>query len=226
MFRFARRDLRVTITSYDGRAAMRWCVSIGAVLVAGAMAGGDVAGIAAPGPRTGRTTSSVSATSTGRQGSPSVRRRRTGARRRCFLFDGHGRTRAPARGLRAGHRLQGVSAGAEERPERQDFGDLFRMGGIERPEDHHSLAGDRRSGNRRRRRQRDHEDADPPGVAHLDLGRDQFRDAAVRREPASRLAARDRYFRRRPQQQRRRRSTSRAMRRWRRGSSSTACRSW
>jgi hypothetical protein len=32
-------------------AAMRWCVSIGAVLVAGAIAGGDVAGNAAPGPR-------------------------------------------------------------------------------------------------------------------------------------------------------------------------------
>jgi uncharacterized protein YbaA (DUF1428 family) len=30
---------------------MRWCVSIGAVLVAGAMAGGDVAGIAAPNPQ-------------------------------------------------------------------------------------------------------------------------------------------------------------------------------
>jgi hypothetical protein len=29
---------------------MRWCVSIGAVLIAGAMAGGDVAGIAAPNP--------------------------------------------------------------------------------------------------------------------------------------------------------------------------------
>ena len=29
---------------------MRWCVSIGAVLVAGAMAGGDVAGVAAPNP--------------------------------------------------------------------------------------------------------------------------------------------------------------------------------
>jgi hypothetical protein len=29
---------------------MRWCVSIGALLVAGAMAGGDVAGIAAPNP--------------------------------------------------------------------------------------------------------------------------------------------------------------------------------
>ena len=29
---------------------MRWCVSIGAVLFAGVLAGGDVAGIAAPGP--------------------------------------------------------------------------------------------------------------------------------------------------------------------------------
>src|SRR5664279_2226757 len=36
--------------SFDGRAAMRWCISIGAVLVAGAIAGGDVAGIAAPNP--------------------------------------------------------------------------------------------------------------------------------------------------------------------------------
>jgi hypothetical protein len=31
---------------------MRWCVSIGAVLVAGAVAGGDVAGFAAPNPKT------------------------------------------------------------------------------------------------------------------------------------------------------------------------------
>src|SRR6202165_4283887 len=46
--RFSPRGLRVTITLDDGRAAMRWCVSIGAVLVAGAIAGGDVAGIAAP----------------------------------------------------------------------------------------------------------------------------------------------------------------------------------
>jgi hypothetical protein len=30
---------------------MRWCVSVGAVLVAGAIVGGDVAGIAAPGPK-------------------------------------------------------------------------------------------------------------------------------------------------------------------------------
>jgi hypothetical protein len=48
--RFSRRDLRVTIDSVVGRAAMRWYVSIGAVLVAGWLAGGDVAGIAAPGP--------------------------------------------------------------------------------------------------------------------------------------------------------------------------------
>src|ERR1019366_10019101 len=48
--RFSGGGLRVTITEVDGRAAMRWYVSIGAVLVACAMAGGDVAGIAAPGP--------------------------------------------------------------------------------------------------------------------------------------------------------------------------------
>src|SRR6195256_2395882 len=35
----------------DGRAAMRWYVSIGAVLVAGVLAGGDVAGVAAPSPQ-------------------------------------------------------------------------------------------------------------------------------------------------------------------------------
>src|SRR6202035_3713874 len=34
-----------------GGPLMRWCVSIGAVLVAGALAGGDVASIAAPSPK-------------------------------------------------------------------------------------------------------------------------------------------------------------------------------
>src|SRR5208337_1971001 len=43
--------LRVTIASFDGGQLMRWFVSIGAVLVAGTMAGGDVAGFAAPAPR-------------------------------------------------------------------------------------------------------------------------------------------------------------------------------
>src|SRR3989475_8614527 len=36
--------------SFDGRAAMRWYVSIGVVLVAGVLAGGDVASFAAPNP--------------------------------------------------------------------------------------------------------------------------------------------------------------------------------
>src|SRR6185312_10441531 len=47
--RFAARHLRVTIRLTNGRAAMRWCVSIGAVLVAGAMLGGDVTSVAATG---------------------------------------------------------------------------------------------------------------------------------------------------------------------------------
>jgi Protein of unknown function (DUF1194) len=46
--RFSSAPWHVTIAADDGRAAMRWCVSIGAVLVAGVLAGGDVAGIAAP----------------------------------------------------------------------------------------------------------------------------------------------------------------------------------
>jgi hypothetical protein len=49
---FSRGAGRVTITANDGRTAMRWCVSIGAVLVAGAIAGGDVASVAAPNPAT------------------------------------------------------------------------------------------------------------------------------------------------------------------------------
>src|SRR6476469_797112 len=44
--RFACHHRRVV----DGRAAMRWYVSIGAILLAGALAGGDVAGVAAPHP--------------------------------------------------------------------------------------------------------------------------------------------------------------------------------
>ena len=169
---------------------MRWCVSIGAVLVAGAMAGGDVAGMAAPGPgnRCG-----------GR--AEAVGRCRVDSRGGCFLLDGSRRTRRAARGLRTGHQLEGIPAGAEKRADRQDRGDLFRMGGVERPEDHHSLARDRRSGIGGRRRARDPEGADPPGVAHLDLRGDQFRGAAVRREPEPRAAAGHRYFRRRRQQQ-------------------------
>jgi uncharacterized protein YbaA (DUF1428 family) len=39
------------MSSFDGGQLMRWCVSIGAVLLAGALAGGDVAGLAASGPK-------------------------------------------------------------------------------------------------------------------------------------------------------------------------------
>src|ERR1700676_3577929 len=46
---FSKAGLRVTIASRGRRATMRWCVSIGAVLVAGARAG-NAAGIAAPNP--------------------------------------------------------------------------------------------------------------------------------------------------------------------------------
>ena len=70
------------------------------------------------------------------------------------------------------------------------------------------------------------EDADPPRLAHLDLGRDLFRDAAVRRQPLSGPAPRHRYFRRRAQQQRRAGHRRARRSRCRRASSSTACRSW
>ncbi len=42
---------------------MRWCVTVGAVLVAGAIVGGDVAGIAAPGPKSGFADTGQNATS-------------------------------------------------------------------------------------------------------------------------------------------------------------------
>src|SRR4051812_35235487 len=48
--RFSSADLHVNIAC-QRRAAMRWCVSIGAVLLLGAITGGDVAGLAAPGPQ-------------------------------------------------------------------------------------------------------------------------------------------------------------------------------
>jgi hypothetical protein len=48
--RFSGSGLRVTIALVGGRAAMRWYVSIGAVLVAGLFAGGDVTGLEARDP--------------------------------------------------------------------------------------------------------------------------------------------------------------------------------
>ena len=199
---------------------MRWCVSIGAVLVAGAMAGGDVAGIAAPNP-----SNQFGLHLAGKEADPSVDVELVLAVDVSYSMDMDElalQREGYAQAIISKEFLQALKT----RPERQDFRDLFRMGGIERPEAHHSLAGDRRPGNGRCRRHRDPENADPPGVAHLDLGGDQFRHAAVRRESAPGHPARDRYFRRWPQQQR---LAGRGRARCRGGegrSSSTACRSW
>ena len=159
---------------------MRWCVSIGAVLVAGAMAGGDVAGIAAPNPAARNSTAH-----SGRQGRPSVDVELILAVDVSYSMDMDElavQREGYAQAIVSKEFLQALKS----RPERQDRDHLFRMGGLQRPEDHHSLAADRRSRNRGRRRRGNHEDADPPGLAHLDLGRDQFRDAAVRRGSVSR----------------------------------------
>jgi Protein of unknown function (DUF1194) len=52
---FSRRILRVTILSIRREDHMRWYVSIGAMIVVGVIAGGDVAGIAGPAPKSQQT---------------------------------------------------------------------------------------------------------------------------------------------------------------------------
>src|SRR5882724_2696676 len=56
----------------DGRAAMRWYVSIGAVLVAGVLAGGDVAGVAAPSPQNQLNSPAPGRQSADKEATPSV----------------------------------------------------------------------------------------------------------------------------------------------------------
>src|SRR6195952_629422 len=56
----------------DGRAAMRWYVSIGAVLVAGVLASGDVAGVAAPSPQNQFSTPVPGRQSADKEATPSV----------------------------------------------------------------------------------------------------------------------------------------------------------
>ena len=206
---------------------MRLLFSIGAVLVAGVLAGGDVAGIAAPGPKFEPPKLELSRqTAASRRRRRAVGRCRADPRGRRLLFHGHGRARDPARGLCAGDPVQGVPAGAEGRAQRQDRGDLFRMGRLERPEDHHPLAPDRRTRDRRCGRRRDPEDADPARLAHLDLRCDQICDAAVRRGSLSRHCVASSIFPATGPTTMARRSPWRAIARWRRASSSTACRSW
>src|SRR4051812_40442962 len=60
--------------SFDGRAAMRWYVSIGVVLVAGILAGGDVASFAAPNPtnRSGHPPNAASRQLADKEANPTV----------------------------------------------------------------------------------------------------------------------------------------------------------
>ena len=74
--------------------------------------------------------------------------------------------------------------------------------------------------------ERNPEDADPPRLAHLDLRRDQFRDAAVRRRTRITGCGVSSIFPATAPTITARPSPARATRRWRRASSSTACRSW
>ena len=134
---------------------MRWCVSVGAVLVAGAIVGGDVASIAAPSPKSGISR---------RQAQRTVRQCRARYRRRRLLFDGSGRTRHSARGLCTGHRLERLSSGAKGPSGQQGGSDLFRVVDVGRRQDHHSVARDPRPGIGGRRGRRDHENADSPEV--------------------------------------------------------------
>ena len=125
---------------------MRWYVSIGAVLVAGAMAGGDVAGVAAPGPKT-----ELAARSAQKQAAASVDIELILAVDVSYSMDMDElaiQREGYAQAIVSKEFLQALKS----LPERQDLGDLFRVGGLQRPEDHHSLAADRRSGDRGRRR--------------------------------------------------------------------------
>jgi len=169
---------------------MRWCVSIGGVLVAGALAGGEVATLAAPARR-----------------APAAPTRRGSMSSWCW------RSTSPipwtwrswrysARAMRSPSPRR-IPAGAQDRPDRQGGDHLFRVGGGIRPEDRGAVARDRRPGVGRIGGRGDPEGAAAPRLAHLDLGRDQLRHAAVRGQCLSRAAPRHRHLRRRRQPQRR-----------------------
>ena len=134
---------------------MRWYVSIGAVLVAGVLAGGDVAGVAAPGPRNWRA-NQLSA-QPGRQladkeAHPSVDVELVLAVDVSYSMDMDElalQREGYAQAIVSKEFLQALKNG----PNGKIAGDLFRVGGFHRPENHHSVAADRRPRNGRRRRQ-------------------------------------------------------------------------
>ena len=115
---------------------MRWFVSIGAVLAASLMASGDVAVGAAPGPQVAQQRAETDANAVDVQlilavdVSYSMDMDELAIQREGY-----------AQAIVSKDFLQAL----EDRSERQGRRDLFRMGRLDRPEDHHPLAGDRRA---------------------------------------------------------------------------------
>ncbi len=103
---------------------MRWCVSIGAVLVAGALAGGDVAGVAAPSPGIQAARDWPT-----RRRTPSVDVELILAVDVSYSMDMDElaiQREGYAQAIVSKEFLQALKS----RPERQDLRDLFRMGGL------------------------------------------------------------------------------------------------
>jgi hypothetical protein len=125
---------------------MRWYVSIGVVLVAGVLAGGDVASFAAPNPanRPGQMPSAAGRQLADKETNPSVDVELVLAVDVSYSMD-LDELALQREGYAQAIVSKEFPAGAQKRPERQDRDHLFRMGGLHRPEDHHPLARDRRA---------------------------------------------------------------------------------
>ena len=149
---------------------MRWYFSIGAVFVAGAIAGGDVASVAAPNPAYRLAE---------KETVPSVDVELVLAVDVSYSMDTEElalQREGYAQALVSKKFLQALKTG----PNGKISVTYFEWAASERPENRHSLARDRRTGDGGRSGQRDHEGAAAPRITHINLWRDQFRNAAVR----------------------------------------------
>jgi Protein of unknown function (DUF1194) len=150
---------------------MRWSVSIGAALVAGAMAWSDVMGVAAPGPNSQQADPNDSVRSVDVELVIAV-----DVSYSMDLDELAVQREGYAQAIVSKDFLQAMKTG----PHSKVAVTYFELVGFERPEDHYSLEVDRRPGIGGCSSQRNHECAGSPRLAHLDLGCDLFRDAAVR----------------------------------------------
>ena len=196
---------------------MRWCVSIGAVLVAGAMAGGDVAGIAAPNLRNQLADTKDNIASVDVElilavdVSYSMDMDELAIQREGY-----------AQAIISKEFLQALKTGPNgkisvtyfEWAASSDQKIIIPWRVIDGPETADAVANEIMKTPIRR--------ASRTSIS----GRDQFRDAAVRREPVSRACGASSIFPATAPTITARRSPARATRRWRRASPSTACRSW